>query len=114
MAAATNVIPNMKKHTAVTMRPERTFLLARLRYMVCLGGILELEVGDHRAEEQGQVDEREQVQAQRRAPVGAAAEQPRAADEQDAEDERGDQVDRAQPPGAEGQLRHRVEQDAVE
>src|SRR5436190_801251 len=77
-------------------------------------GILELDVGDHRAEEQGQVGEREQVQAQRRAPVGTAAEQPRAADEQGAEDERGDEVDRPQPAGAEGQLGDRPEQDAVE
>src|SRR6266581_3253844 len=106
MAAATKVMPNMKKHTAATMRPERTFLRARLRSM----SFLELDVGDHRAEEQGQVGEREQVQAQRGTPVCAAREQPRAADEQGAEDERGDEVDRAQAAGAERQLGDGVEE----
>src|SRR2546423_903187 len=63
-------MPNMKKQTAVTTSPVRTFLRARWRSMSCLG-ILEVHVGDHRAEQQREVREREQVQAQRRAAVGA-------------------------------------------
>src|SRR4051812_13158003 len=106
-------MPNMKKQTAVTTSPVRTFLRARWRSMSCLG-ILEVHVGDHRAEKQREVREREQVQAQRRAAVGAALEQHGPRDERPAEEQRRREVDAAEAAGAERQLRHGVEQQRVE
>ncbi len=49
---------------------------------------LELDVEDHRAEQQREVREREEVQPQRAAAVGAAIQHDRAGDEQPAEHER--------------------------
>lgn len=49
-----------------------------------LFGLLEPDVHDHRREQRGQVREREEVEAQRRAAVGAAVEQHRSGDEESA------------------------------
>src|SRR3954452_19835945 len=77
-------------------------------------GILEVRVGDHRAEQQGEVGKREQVEAQRRAAVRAAVQQPGSADEGAAEHQRRGEVDDPEAAGAERQLGHGVEQERVQ
>src|SRR6476659_9586636 len=78
------------------------------------GFLLDQPVERHREEEQRQVSEREEVGAQRPAPVGAAQQPHGAVDEAGAEGHRSDEILDAEAAGAEGQLGHRIEQDRVE
>src|SRR4051812_35830205 len=78
------------------------------------GFLLEQPVERHRDEEQCQIGERVEVGAQGPAAVGAAQEAYGAVDEAGAEGHRSDQVLDLEAAGAEGQLRHRVEQHCVE
>ena len=83
-AATTNVIPNMNMQIAHTISPVRMFLRARRRVIIGGRRILQMDVGDHRAEQQREVGERVQVQAQRRAAIGPPVQAHRPGDEADA------------------------------
>ena len=100
-------MPNMNMQIAHTIRPVRMFLLGEAsghhreeRYLLRSAAPcrlrLEVDIGDHRAEQQREVGEREQVQLQRRAAVGAAVQAHGAGDEAEPEQQRGDEVDRAE------------------
>src|ERR1700685_4503880 len=107
-----NVAPNMKKQIAPAIRPERMFL--RASFLSMWGRILQLHVRDHRTEQQREVQEREQVQLQRRRTVGSPVEAHGEGDERDPEHDRGDEVDAAERADAERQLGDRVKKQAVE
>ena len=61
-------------------------------------------VRDHRAEQQREVGQREQIQLQGAAPIGPAVQAHGARDEGEAQRERGREVDASEAPGAERQL----------
>src|SRR5450755_4983306 len=106
-------MPKMNKQTAPAIRPERMFLRASFLSM-WKSYWLELHVRHHHPEQQRQVEQREQVEPQRAAAVGAPVEQHRPADERAPERDRADQIEAAECACAERELRDRIQQQRVE